>query len=115
MRYICKPDDIVYIDSSKFEVLEAVNNNYVIRNIDMPLDTRSLSSDELQEQLSKSTGNDKYKRIFTENLSDNQQISPDIASNSEQTQNEAVNTNINTQTMLKQSFSQNIIDLFVLN
>ncbi|MCD8214413.1 MAG: DUF3849 domain-containing protein [Clostridiales bacterium] len=115
MRYICNLYDVVYIDSSKFEVLEAADDNFVLRNVDMPLDTRFLSLEELQEQLSKSTANDKYKRIVIEEPSHNQQINIDSAPNSKQTQDKAVNTNINASSMLNQSFSQDIIDLFLIN
>ncbi|MCD8089480.1 MAG: DUF3849 domain-containing protein [Clostridiales bacterium] len=115
MQYICKADDIVYIDSEKYEVLEADNNNFILRNAEMALDTRTLSFDELQKQLSGNTANDIYKRVIpensTQNIAQNQQINIASAPTVEQSQNKAANINVNS--ILGQSFSQNIIDLFL--
>ncbi|MCD8089506.1 MAG: YodL domain-containing protein [Clostridiales bacterium] len=115
MQYVCKADDIVYINSEKYEVLETDNKNFILRNVEMALDTICLSFEELQKQLSGSEANNIYKRVITENsaqnIAQNQQIKIVSTPTAEQSQNKAAN--FNAKSILEQSFSQNIIDLFL--
>ncbi|MCD8216099.1 MAG: DUF3849 domain-containing protein [Clostridiales bacterium] len=113
MQYVCHTDDIVYIDSSKFEILEAENNNFILRNVEMPLDTRNLSFEELQKQLSGDKSNDIYKRVVTENSADDEQLSPKPSIDVKQMQVGSLDKISNARFITYQSFSQNIIDLFL--
>lgn len=62
-EYICKVGDLVYMDSEKYEILEAENNRFLLQNVDMPLDRKYLYYEKLQEKLKESTQNDDLKAV----------------------------------------------------
>lgn len=61
--YSVSVGDIVFIGTSKFEVLEIENGVYYLSDVDFPLFTENYSADILQAKLRETPGNDKLTRI----------------------------------------------------